>query len=540
MSLTINNMVIEKLNGPVITFVAKPKNDNIPTFLIFGEKHTNITSSCESHQDNTEVQTAKVNDQFNEIFTQLNQMAETIDVHFYAEHFFDTDINAIIKDDTTTQETVLDDISEKMSNIEFEGLLKIVEETKRYCYYNELRKKTISIFKTACPFPNIKWQYSDIRNTIDDTYFHNIHNFDNILTDILGTLFSASSIGYDIAYNKDKDKHTGVIGPMDPSIDMEGQTIRYFTKMWRDQYLTIEQKYGKIIQKIDQSILLTDQQIRIKKLTDNEIIQFLQYYINFNKNEFDDIVDKTIQSRKINKQFTKFIHCKIKQNCTVNRVYHYVKLKIKSLKTGIKSNIKVLRYSRRKSEKVKKQKALSAFIENQIREYIKLLKDKIFAKNEIISNLYTPLFELIITFLSDGRKLTNFEHVMTYIESKKQDFTEDYKKIIKSEFYMYMGIFSFIVDIYFLLRSFKSSTKKGFDRKIVCSLLGYKHVLNLLSFFEINKDMYDIYIFDNMNGNYKQFLDSGKQIDDFNSQCVDMTKYYNNESVDPNSGPIMV
>jgi hypothetical protein len=180
MSLTINNMVIEKLNGPVITFVAKPKkkNDNIPTFLIFGEKHTNITSSCESHQDNTEVQTAKVNDQFNEIFTQLNQMAETIDVHFYAEHFFDTDINAIIKDDTTTQETVLNDITKKMANIEFEGLLKIVEETKRYCYYNELRKKTISIFKTACRFPNIKWQYSDIRNTIDDTYFHNIHNFE--------------------------------------------------------------------------------------------------------------------------------------------------------------------------------------------------------------------------------------------------------------------------------------------------------------------------------------------------------------------------
>lgn len=80
-------MVIEKLNGPVITFVAKPKNNSIPTFLIFGEKHTNITSSCESQQSNTEVQMDKVNDQFNEIFTQLNQMAETIDVHFYAEHF---------------------------------------------------------------------------------------------------------------------------------------------------------------------------------------------------------------------------------------------------------------------------------------------------------------------------------------------------------------------------------------------------------------------------------------------------------------------
>jgi hypothetical protein len=112
MPLRIGDLSLENLSGPVVTIVAKPKIENIPTFLIFGEEHVNITKSCD---ETVADQNAVVDEQFNQIFTELDRIAETEDVHFYAESFFDPNINDMIND--TTNSKILDVIKSEIEKL---------------------------------------------------------------------------------------------------------------------------------------------------------------------------------------------------------------------------------------------------------------------------------------------------------------------------------------------------------------------------------------------------------------------------------------
>jgi len=512
MPLRIGDLSLENLSGPVVTIVAKPKIKNIPTFLIFGEEHVNITKSCD---ETVADQNVVVDEQFNQIFTELDRIAQTEDVHFYAESFFDPNINDMIND--TTNSKVLDVIKSKIEKTGFKGLLKIVEETKRYCYYNELKKKALPQFQSKCPFPNIKWQYNDIRNSIDDTYFQNIGRFDYTLNTILVSLVNGSSVGYQYVYDKDsKSKDAKIIGPMDPTIEVDEKNVRFFTKMWRSRFLTIQQKYDNFTKTLDDAVLRLndDNETLIKKLSDNDIIEFLTYYINFDDNQFDDIVNATLQSSKIKKQLNRF----------VNRMKSIRMSKKKSF-SSVKSKSKIRRFSVKKSNRDLSIK--TEFVKLQLKQYLYFLKKSLIKQNEKNILLYKPLFHLLIEFLRTNRNIDVFTQMLQYIEYNKTQFTEEYnEKMNTGKLALYIGLFSFIVDIYFLLRSFKHNTK------IVSSVIGYYHALNLISFFKSNSNIYDIYVFDNKDQEYRKLIESDNDFSlEFNNQCTNMNYAYDNNNI---------
>ena len=507
MPLRIGDVLLESLSGPVLAFIAKPKVENIPIFLIFGEKHVDITKSCD---DTVVDQNAIVDQQFNTIFTELNKIAETEDVHFYAESFFNPKINDIINTNTSSQ--VLDNIKSKIEKSEFIGLLKIIEETKRYCYYNELKKKSLSIFQSKCPFPNIKWQYNDIRNTLDDTYFHNIGLFDFTVNDILNSLLSATTIGYQYAYDKDnKSKDSKIIGPMDPTIVVDENNVRFFTGLWRTKFLTFEKKYTNFTKILDDASLRLndDDETLVKKLSDNDIIEFLTYYINFDDNKYDSIISATLHSYKIEKQFNTFVS----------------RLKLRSASSK-KFKSKIRNRTSYKKSKKRNLYIKNNFIKLQLKNYLYFLKKSLLKNNQKYILLYKPLFHLIIEFLQKNREVNVFIKLLKYIEDNKIQFIEEYDKINKGNLNLFIGLFSFIVDIYFLLRSFKNNTK------IVSSVIGYYHVLNLISFFKFNHKIYDIYVFDNKADDYKKFIESGNNLGIvFNSQCINLNNAYDNNNI---------
>jgi len=530
MPITIGDLLLEELSGPVVAFIAKPKIQKIPTFLIFGETHMDIKNSCDSTQSdkyaNTELK-------FNQIFTELNKIAETEDVHFYAESFFDPEINKIIKN--TSDSMVLDKIKSKIETKGYLGLLKIVEETKRYCYYNELKKKSLSEFQSKCHFSNIKWQYSDIRHAIDDTYFQNIGIFDTTINMILNSLLTSTSIGYEAVFNKDNKKGDKIIDLIDKP------EIGFYTKLWRNKNLTIKQNYDNFVNTIDESSLgLNDEnETIIKKLSYDDIIECLTYYIDFDDDKFDNIINKTLNTFKIKKQLikliTKSITKKTPKSSTKSKIKSIGYLSAKSKKTpksSTKSKIKSIRsqFSFRKSIKT------TNFVKLQLKKYLKFLKDSLFKENEKFTILYKPLFQLIIKFLKNDKDNDVFKELLKYVEDNKVRFAEDYEKIKNDKFYLYIGYFSFILDIYFLLRSFKDNTK------IVSGVIGYNHVLNLISFFKLNSSIYDIYVFDNNYGDYKKYIDNGRTTITitieklFSNQCINFNSAYdkNDKKVEVN------
>ena len=123
-------------------------------------------------------------------------------------------------------------------------------------------------------------------------------------------------------------------------------------------------------------------------------------------------------------------------------------------------------------------------------------------------------------FLKEGKPEPKFQEIMEYVNN-------NYEKIKKKEFQIFIQPFSSILDIYLLLRSFKYN-----KARLVSALIGYHHILHIIQFFKSNKNMYDLYCFDNNDTSYKTILEyyqGNPSQASFENQCVNMNQAYNQE-----------
>jgi len=507
MPLLIDDLSIEKLSGPVIVVLAIPKpkyKNTVPVFLLFGEQHAEVTQSCDG---------IDVKEQFEEILEKLHEIAQEKEVHFFAEHFFDNKhIETIQQAYETAQNLEILPFSSgleseeeiKPKSVDFDtlspvdflynqrnssgspsGLLKLLLDTNSYCYFNELKKKYPEDFFTKlCPYPNIIWQFADIRYSPEKNVdvFQNIAKFDFVITDLIEYLLRCS-----------------IQGEIDmKSNDKSGRT--FFTNLWNTK---CSNAYDKFKTQLDKLQLRDDGKI-LKNLTNIEVIESLQCLIDFYQGKFNKITNKIINIHRIQKQITKL----------TKRI------------TG--KPIQIGRYrTTMNNRSMNKNKRVNMNIKNQISNYLSTMSNiwNLYLKENI--ELFIPLLKLIMEFLKEGKPESKFQEIMEYVNNNYEKIKDYVNEKIDKKFQMFIQPFSSILDIYFLLRSFKYN-----KARLVSALIGYNHILHIIIFFKSNKNMYDLYCFDNNDNSYRttlEYYQGNPSQSLFENQCVNMNQAYNEE-----------
>jgi hypothetical protein len=482
MPLKIGNLSIEKLSGPLISVLAIPKREynNIPIFLLFGEAHLKIQRGCDD---------INTKDQFEEILTELNRIAEHKEIHFFTEWFFQNYHNKKIAE-LKSKESLGNNF---ISNTEYSSdLQNYIQTNNEFCFFNELKKKDVEKFSRKCKYPNINWQFSDIRQINDENnIFQLITLFDTALGELIKQLLNCSTIGEKEVKLKSQfytDKRNKECGKQEKS-DLIIEDIYEKFKLYFDDLKLTNQAYE------------LDYDNEYLQINNSQIIEHIEYLFDFYNQDFDRLIDKIMEIKRIKKQIKKITN----------------RMKFKSSR-GSRSRGSKTRGSKTRGSKTRGSKTRGSrshsFFKMQIYNYLKTMSDEykeLYKKNV---DLLFPLLEKIIIFLKNGKNLEDFKEIMNYIELNGSSIKEYFKKT--KNLFLFTPPFSVILDIYFLIRSMKYN-----NAKLISLLVGYNHVLNMINFFKSNKKMYDIYVFDNNNNSYakKDYIDY--------SQCVNMNKALN-------------
>lgn len=501
MPLRIDDLSIEQLSGPKIVVLAIPKSKyrkTIPVFLLFGEEHVKTTNPCNE---------LDMKEQFEEIFEKLDEIAEEKEIHFFAEWFFDKRHIEKITQQTEAVENLsllpfssgLESEEEiKLENFDIDSLpppdflfnekdskgsksdlMKILLDEKAYCYFNEFKKGNPRKFIEMCPYPNIIWQFSDIRHDSEktDDIFQNIALFDGIVSGLIEFLLNCSKSGEIHATSKD------------------GPGKKFYRTMWNNMCSNTYQKFKT---RLDSLELYDDRtEVLIKKLNNDDIIKALKYLFDFYGGKFDKITNNIMNIHRIQKQLNKLT------------------------KKIIGQSVRVGKYKTTMSKrKVNKNKTFITNVKLQINNYLSRISRiwNLRLKEDI--ELYFPLLKLIFEFLKEGKEETKFQEIMEYVNTY-------YEELNPKNFLMFIQPLSSILDIYLLLRSFKYR-----KAKLVSALIGIHHILHLIEFFKSNKDLYRLYCFDSIDNSYKatlEYYQGNLNVGEFTSECIDMNKAYNQD-----------
>uniref|UniRef100_A0A6C0I0B2 Uncharacterized protein n=1 Tax=viral metagenome TaxID=1070528 RepID=A0A6C0I0B2_9ZZZZ len=477
MPLRIGELIIEKLSGPKIVCLAVPK-ENIPMLLLLGEEHSKVTTGCDG---------VNVKQQFDNLLQKLNSIGEHEEIHFFSEWFFQEYHNKKIAELESLGNSNF--ITRYSSNSE---LANYIERNNEFCYFNELKKKDIARFLRKCKYPNIIWQFSDIRKKNDENnIFQVITLFDNAITELIKRLIQCSSIGEEEVrtksefYKKMRNEKCGKKESHElTDINIYEKIKDYFDKfeLENDNYLEDDGDYEYI------------------KINTDELIENIQYLFDFYNRDFDKIINKIMNIKRIKKQIKKL----------TNRI---------KIKSTSRKSVKKIHFSRNsKSKNSMKKKMINFELYRIIYNYLNNLSQKYNKKFKENIDLYFPLLEKIIIFLKNGKSFEDFKEIMVYIESHGLLINKNMKKY--GRFFLFTPPFSVLLDIYLILRSFKYK-----NAKLVVSLVGYNHVLNMIDFFKSNSELYDIYVFDNDNEDYAKKIEGIEG--DLNNQCINLNRAFN-------------
>ena len=427
MPLTINGKVFEKLSGPVSFALLVPKrNVNLPTVMLLGEEHGPVKRLCGGDTNPKEI--------IDDFIQQINTLAGTFNIHFYAEQFLEEtilntiknssieELNAkLLKHDKITNDKILKSLGIKIRD---EGLLSYIYGFNKLCYYNELKKKSIESFHHNCRYPNIKWQFSDARHTSGKAYtIENIMEIDVYITNTMNELFNYTPEYYECWAKKFKN-----VVDHDPKNHFSSYPFK------QEEITRLQKKY--VFRGIEDD----------EALQNEMAMEMLTLLYDFHANSSRNFVDKLLEQQIFSKQIEKS---------------HFTPETINFIKRNM---IKYFENIKQTSCRVPEFKE-STFIEF-LREWLTYLHDK-----------------------------TNQEQFVILIEIIKRFKTESEIPCIadiKLHPCYLTAPFSAILDIYLALRVFKQNAAEKID--LVCALIGGAHIKHLVGFMLQNyNELYDVY-----------------------------------------------
>ena len=162
MVLTINNVQIKKLSGPVSFTMLRPISslNEFPAIMLFGDAHFSSAHQCEdkdvSDKDIIDEKVPRTFDDVNKGVYKIYsstflKLLDSPYVDFYTEAWFDKNEN---------DETYFDALRENNDQP-----INLIREEIAPCYYKELRGK--QIYEKYCPTKHIRWHFVDPRYAYD-------------------------------------------------------------------------------------------------------------------------------------------------------------------------------------------------------------------------------------------------------------------------------------------------------------------------------------------------------------------------------------
>jgi hypothetical protein len=529
LGLRIQDLNLSKISGPIGGSLMVPKENVIaPIVLMLGERHMEVKNGCPN---------IDANEQIDHLLEKLNTITvrDNFDTQFYAEMFLNREISNKIKesqDETYINTEFETDYNNK--NISTTGLLSMVSKPFKACYYNEIRKKYPELFKQKCKYPNIKWQYNDVRGFLynNQSTIANIDLLDDAVCNLIVYLAPLSRFYSPDELNNKIEKLNKRIKQWEGRIN-EPQMIESAKKerdelinrnpdiIVKDFFGMLGLKKGKIR---DQMIQVRTDEYREVSISFNNFVDTLELVPLFYLKQFDVIIDKLFFEAEIFKK-----QIKIKEQQYINNI------------------------------KINFEKYLNYW-------YDRLSTNPVYGKvNDYVINLLILIIEFLKTI--DDNDITmngndvvysenihrNFQVIIDYINSRNID---DYINKDGEKDFMYGGVgylrddffvhknykticeliqletftkpCSIILDMYFILRIFKYEITKP---TLVCCLIGNAHKTNIAEYFKITGD-YDVFNFKRMSKNSDtplfQCVDTISNV----TEITDNDKIINNFSID--------
>ncbi len=199
MSLTINNLTIDKLSGPASFLLLKPKKDFInklkninsispPIIIIFGDSHWSQENMCDPC--NNDLNCFRIYDW--KFLLEVDNLSKHFQVDWFSEYFYSSEKRKIIldmaqEDGYKYTKKFLHKTIPRYTSVKFKkeskdiGPMNKTIESIISCYIRELKDPSIlEKGKKLCPTNYIHWNFSDVRNVLDiesnvlsyDTYFY--------------------------------------------------------------------------------------------------------------------------------------------------------------------------------------------------------------------------------------------------------------------------------------------------------------------------------------------------------------------------------
>jgi hypothetical protein len=172
MPLILNDLDVEYLSGFTTAHLLTPKNSSFPIILNFGEIHANINHPC------TEPNAIGIP----RFLTQLNILGSKFHTEIFSEDFMNHDLLVLAKDKETTEKKWIRGMENSEADGTHFGALGLFNNSANTlsCYYKDLKKNHINIFKAKCEYPNIIWQYSDARKTFRSRSTNTLYRLENV------------------------------------------------------------------------------------------------------------------------------------------------------------------------------------------------------------------------------------------------------------------------------------------------------------------------------------------------------------------------
>jgi hypothetical protein len=489
LGIRIQEFNLSKVSGPVgISLIVPKENIVAPILLILGEEHIEIKNSCPD---------INPNDQITQLFDKLNTIStrDNFDMHFYAEMFLNKTISNNIKfsqDDTYINKHFDSDYdtNKKFTPI---GLLDIISTPYKACYYNEIQKKNPSLFNKKCKYPNIKWQYNDIRSTLhnDKITIANISLLQYAVGNLIVYLSSLSNFYREQFVEKtikEMDRKISMKNKMKLSVsndiknrdELLNPTLDISIKNF---FIMIGLEKGKI----------KHQQINIadEENDENSVNTLFVDFVNalklvplFYLRDFDTIIDKLLETDILKKQIKKQHIGSIKSSFNRYLTYWYDRLYTNPIYKKVNDYVINLLF------------LIIDFFEN-------INDDDITGDDVIYRESIHDKFKSILEYINLNNNIDDYFNkdadnpIMYGGIPPPGDYSvhKKYRQICELiNLETFIKPYSIILDMYFILRVFKYEITKP---TLICCVIGNAHKTNIAEYFKITGN-YNVFNFKRM------------------------------------------
>jgi hypothetical protein len=465
MPLIINNISFEKINGPTVLTLSIPKRgyENKPIILLIGERHSEIEKGCKNTHFNN----------IKDLLNQINILAKNNEIHFYTEAFLKKSLLNYIQNNDCN--SIVNMMNEQIAELTCVGCAQVITGDLLPCYYKDFKNKCENEFNSLCKYPNIKWQYSDLRHGMLSNQAENIDKLIPIITGIVKLL-----------YNYFEERDINMLIKKFIKKEITKPNIRQLFRLQElgtkltDEELILLQNFSQDIEPIVREKYKTEITTSLEKIIDpNQFLNSLENILRkqkMNINDFKNMLNTYLLLLTGNyNEFIEFLF----QSYTIRKQLEKINiLDINEFKNKITSHINNVITNR-------------YFIEE---DQLNISKNKL-----------TNFIEKLIYFL-------NINDIQAFQNLNNDEIILDINKLMNNNNFItefFIKPLSIILDIYFILRIQKVTS----NAKLIGSFIGFNHVLMITKYFnEISNEYDSFYFFPN---NLQE------------EQCVDLNISYN-------------